>query len=751
MPKPPGHLGCRTREFLLALSVDDLRRALEEASGDELGPVLAALGVQARSAGRKVPQLLRARLRNLGHDAAHDAACFLVQPTSRFLEALLPEEEGPVDEQVLAGPLDELRRAWPVGLVRLAFEAMWFAGDLEQEQRDRLLAALDSPLGEPRPVTDDPPSSAEVVSAPSTADVRLDVPAAALDAVLGQAVARSRTNPADLAELRQALEEVVALDPQRTCAWYHYGLVVAALRQEDDATVVHALPGVARSAFFLGVLRGLADVGAGDALVAVARRARAAVEDVLSRREGASVAAAVIGAHLDDAKAAARLLGLVPVPPEGWPRLIDDVRARHDDSSVDAELLLRASEDALWRWAAASEGRGRGVEQVATSLLLQRVACRRRRGDFVGAARLLHAVDEAYFTTDTRAAAACERALVGADFAGVETLRFPRSPAEWERLAERLRPVRRHLVEAVDGNPGDPLPTLLLGMLLCSEGDTSAAATLAAAVALLRERPEAEALAREVRFHAGLARLRLLEPGTDEAAYAELAAAMAEGFEPAPGDLASAVVALEAHGSPHAGAVLAAALDVAPTAPALIALVVQEARTGGDDGCATAERIALDRKLPLSLRFELLDAALEGAGRRCDPLAAERLAGAIDDVLVRAGDSALEERFAAALAENEALRSALEPATADAMRIEVLRRVGRLDEARAIAVALFYRAAGGALRNFDARDLFDVLVELGLAPAELDDLARLLPSPPDGKEPAARLDAPVHVLFVGGN
>lgn len=758
MPKPPGHLGCRTRELLLALSVDDLRRALEEASGDELAPVLTALGVQSRTAGRKAPQLLRARLRSLGHDASHDVSCLLTQASSRFLDRLLPDEQGSVEEQLLAGPFEEFRRAWPAGLVRLTFEAMWYAGDLDQHQRDRLLAAVDEGAG--------PSTAGTSVTAPDAAPTIVDVPeevplaaASPLDAMLADIVARARSGPAEVGRLpvlRRALEEVVALDPSRPCAWYQYGLVVAALRAEAEESVVQPLPGRSRLAFVLGLLRGLVDLDARDAVLAVVRRERAAVEEVLAQPEGRTVAAAVVAAHLGVPKVAARLLALVAVPPTAWLRLVGEIgdhldAVRPGGSAVDVELLLRSLEDALWRWAATVDGRGQGLEQQATSLMLQRISCRRGRGDFVGAGRLLASVDDAYLTAETRAAAACERALVGADVAGLDTLRCPRGATEWARLVDRLQPVRRHLVEAVDADPGALLPTLLLGMLLHGEGDTSAAATLAAAVARLRERPDAAVLAREIAFQAGLARLRLLEPGTDEVAYQELAAAMAEGYAPVPDDLASAVVALEAHGSPHAGELLASALAVTPTAPALVSLVLERARTGDAAACAMAEAVAVEHQLPLSLRFELLDASLEGAGHRCDTESAERLVGAIDDVLVRAGDTALDERFAAALADNEVLRLAVDPAAADALRLEVLRRIGRIDEARAIATALFYRAAGGGLRGFDPADLFDVLVELGLDRAELDDLARLLPSPPDGKEPAARVGAPVHVLFVGGN
>lgn len=754
-----GHRGCRTRELLLALTVDDLRRALDEASGDELAPAMTALGVQSRSAGRRAPQLLRTRLRSLGHDAAHDVACFLTQPACRALEAMLPEDHGDVAAAVAAGPLQELCRTWPHGLVRLTVESMWYAGDIELDQRDRLLDLVGG-ADDSLPVADATPAGEGAAPVPvvviePTAPEASAVASSALDVLLADAVGRARSGATalgHLGHLRTALEELTALDPARTSAWYQYGLVVAALDALDDPSVVRPLPGPARSAFVLGCLRACADVDARAAAVSVTGRERSVVEDLLCRPEGEPVAGFVVLSHLDHPKAAVRFLSLAPGPFTGWRQVVDGLRARVDDLSeagdgVAAELLLRALEDALWRWSSSAEGRGLGLEQEATALLLWRVSCRRRRSDFVGAARLLASLDDAWVTADTRGRVAGERAFIGAELPGVEALRFPRGESEWARLVDRLTPVRRHLVEAVDGEPGAALPQLLLGMLLYGEGDTSAAAALSAAA----DHIDDNGLAREVRFHAALARLRLLEPGTDEGAYVDMAAALAGGYTPAAEDLVSAVVALEAHGSPHAGAFLSAALAVAPSAPGLVALVGQRARTGDADACATAERVALDRQLALSVRFELLDSALEGAGVRFDTEAAGRLAGAIEDVLVRAGDTALDERFADALAVNETLRLALDPATADALRLEVLRRIGRIEEARAIATALFYRAAGGGLRAFDPTDLFGVLVELGLAPAELDDLARLLPSPPDGEEPAARLDEPLHVLFVGGN
>lgn len=761
MPKPSGHRGCRTRELLLAFSVDDLRRVFDETSGDELAPVLGAVGVQSRSAGRKAPQLLRSRLRTLGHDACHDVACLLTQPVMRAMDALVPDDDGDLEAHLLAGPFAELCHTWPPALVRLTVETLWHIGDLDSDQRERLLALVEESPGTPAVATvsdDDERSEPPVEVAPDRPLDALDAATTALDTLLAAAIARARAGSAGLghlSSLRIALEELIALDPARPAAWYHYGLV-SAVMGDGHGDLLQPLPGLARLSFVLGHLRGLADMEATDALVRLVRRQQSAVDELLRRPEGGAVAGAVVAAHLGEPRVAARLLGLVAASFEGWQDVVRHVHRRVDTLlgtglAVEAELLLRALEDALWRWSSRSDGPGRGCEEEATAALLRRVACRRRRSDFVGAARLLATVDAGFLDTGRRASAACERAFIGAEIPGLESVRFPRGDNERARFVERLRPVGAHLADAVDADPGMVTANVLLGILLYAEGDASAAPALATAAAALADDPKWTSLAREIRFHGALARLRLLEPGTDEAAYRELAAALDEGYVPAADDLASAVVALEAHGSPHAGAFLAAALGAAPAAPALIELVAGRAQAGDEAACRTAEAVAGDQGLPLSMRFHLLDAALVGAGARRDTEAAERLAGSVDDVLLRAGDADFDARFADLLGSDETLRAALDPVAADALRLEVLRRIGRIEEARAIALALFYRAAGGGLRGFDAADLFHVLVELGLATAELDDLARLLPSPPDGGEPATGLDRPVHVLFVGGN
>jgi hypothetical protein len=128
----------------------------------------------------------------------------------------------------------------------------------------------------------------------------------------------------------------------------------------------------------------------------------------------------------------------------------------------------------------------------------------------------------------------------------------------------------------------------------------------------------------------------------------------------------------------------------------------------------------------------------------------------LEDVLVRAADSRLEARWADVLAANETLRQAIDPPRADLARVDLLRRIGRVDEARGVATALFFRAASGALRDVDPSDLLELLAAMGLEPDELERLGRALPGRDQAPTGGAGVGTPAPrdrtcVLFVGGN
>lgn len=62
---------------------------------------------------------------------------------------------------------------------------------------------------------------------------------------------------------------------------------------------------------------------------------------------------------------------------------------------MEAEIVLRALEEALWRWSAAAEGGegALGVEREAAGVAVLRAACRRSRSDFLRAGPLLEGLD----------------------------------------------------------------------------------------------------------------------------------------------------------------------------------------------------------------------------------------------------------------------------------------------------------------------------------------------------------------------
>lgn len=598
---------------------------------------------------------------------------------------------------------------------------------------------------------------------------------APLDSLLAHAVDIAEATLAtgsDLQRLTAALECVLALDPSRIDLWHHYGRVVAmwAVDTATAATIPPALP-EARLELLRGQLHTLAVRGDQDRVWEIVSAHRGEAEQVLrlntgpvgAEVSGDPVPAAILTAYLREPRQAARLLQIITGPFGSWPQFMRSARIRSSDliatgDAIEAEILLRAVEATLWEWAARPDRPGRGLEREATEVALLRAVCRRHRRDFAGALKLLEGIerDNELLDVTGRAVASRETGLAIAEVAGLGAIAFARRDAERGQLRERLARARPHLEAALEGDAGADHPhliaTVLLGLLAVYEDDDVAAADyLGAAGPVLAEQPAAGELARAVRFHAALARLRLLEPGTDEAAFHEMSAAIACGYSPADIYLLSAAEALEAHGSPHAGAFLAEAASSAPNAIGLIELLADQARRGDPVAAAAAEERAGDSRLSLATRYMLLDAVLDWAGPTNDIAAAGRLADAIDEVLIRAGDRSLDERWAESLATNEALRLALEPAHADTELLEVLRRVGRVDEARVIAKSLFFRAANGTLRGFDAGDLAGLLAELGTPEAELADLERLVHQASDSQPTHAdQLRAPVRVIFVGG-
>jgi hypothetical protein len=102
------------------------------------------------------------------------------------------------------------------------------------------------------------------------------------------------------------------------------------------------------------------------------------------------------------------------------------------------------------------------------------------------------------------------------DFGGLEAIRPPRDDTGRAALVRRVAPGRELLEATVDADPEDLWSRLLLGLLEHCEGAAEAADPLETVAARLAELGVTPHLVADLRFHAGLARLRRLE-GAGEA------------------------------------------------------------------------------------------------------------------------------------------------------------------------------------------------------------------------------------------
>jgi len=637
-----------------------------------------------------------------------------------------------------------------MGVIRLALETLWDDDKLTLEERDEFQQLLNDPqrlasmtaLVEktsevhprdgPGPIDEqaspqDKGGETSPAGGPSAHDL-----SAKLAHAIGVALA-SPTAEFDVARHLAGLEWLIDLDPGDSRVWFHYGRLLA-------SSQAGRLPGREprghgpQLAFHTGRLQGLAESGDEEAIVLFGAEKPDVVQAAV-REHSITDLPAVLHAYLRVPREAARLLPLVREPFEGWREYVHRLREEAAAMLVmgrgdDAEILLQAVEERLFRWAAMKHRDSEEMTNEAGAIMVLRAGGRRRRKDFIGALRLLRDVEIAVLDVDGRLSAEVEWAMATAEISRIEELGFP-AESERAHLCDRLGRARQHLEQALERDPVHLEANLLLGMHTYFGGDDDRAARHFGLLGdRLIERPEWQDLARAVAFHRGLARLRQLNVGTDEGAYHEMVEAIADGYVPTDDELVAGTVALEAHGSPRASDFLARSVALEPHSPAVVSLAMQHSRIGDPTAATIAEELATDTSRRLVERFELLHAALTGAEARADAAATTRLVGRIEDVVARANSRLLDEQWADLLGTGDTLRAVLDPAIADAMRIEVLRRIGRLDEARSAATALFYRAAAGTVRSLDAFDLLELLRELGLAEEELDDLARLVHDEP---------------------
>lgn len=797
------HGQCVARPLLVALTSEELSAALADMGDGELRQLFQVLGLRVppsrlRSAKHS---LVSSRLRSLPPSAAHMAALYLTAAGMSPMLDVVSSARGDADDTTLRKGVSRLCELWPYPLMKLLVTVMSEVAMVTPDEAAAVMALLDEGAGGDVPPAvrlDDedlerdgggagnvvgtgkggglpiPPRAPRVLPRPLPADhaavAWLALEAAgggtALDAVLVSAVVAAGGTASPFDDfVAPALSENLSIRPSAPGTWFLIGMAHAC--GLEGSPVEPSTPDEdLRYYRFLGAVTAL--VGSGTTkdlslMLDLLKGERPSVERIVGGAEGAHLSGRLINAVVEpDARWAAELLARCPLPFAGWEEVLGSFRRTaaallQGGDMITAELLLRSADETLSSWTIASDSAtgqlGDEMQAEAAQLCLLRVTCRRARRDFAGAARLMAELPDTQLPAPSQVSAHCERALIAAELADITQLRFPRSGRERRSMLVRLERSARHVDEVLEADPDNLVGRLLSGMrALCTDDDAAAARDLGLSEAALVGVADAEALTGGARFHSALCQLRLLEPGTDESAYRQLTSAMSEGYEPIPEWLVAAAEALDAHQSPIVAEAISLAASVSPSDPAVTSMVCVHAKRGTGAIVDLAQRLAGDRGRSLSSRFALLESALDGTSTEGDRNIVEQLVDEIDDVVVRACDPALDERWGDLLGRHEAVRLLLDPFHADLLRVDVLRRVGRIEEARELASRLFYRVAAGGVAGVDGGELLDLLGHLGAGEEELEALRPLVAGDPEAPEHLAPLvQRDLRILFVGGN
>lgn len=389
---------------------------------------------------------------------------------------------------------------------------------------------------------------------------------------------------------------------------------------------------------------------------------------------------------------------------------------------------------------------------------MERAGCQRRAGDFAGARATLGRIDHGLLTAAARTRAVEEAALAACEVASLDDLRFPRGTADRQSTRHRCSRAALEIEAAVSA--GSDLTGRVL-RAVCSvahEDPGRAVVDLGVACAALEAQPDPSprerALQARLGFELGLNELYRLEPGTAEGAVQRIDAAVAAGHRPSPRALLAVAIALDAHGSTAATAAVARVLDRVPNDPEALRLLAGLAGRRAPGAPRLAADRGRDERLPRRLRFDLLDAALTATSLGDEGLDLDRLVDDLERLVARSADADLDGRWVERLATDDALRSVLGADTLDLVRVQVLRRSGRVDDAAAVTRQLFHRALSGHVEGVDPGDLLGLLGQLGAGEEELGRLQRLLPpacSPDPSTDEAPVSAHSARVLFVGGN
>lgn len=780
----PAHV-CAAEPYLRKLSRRELAAVLSELPHPLRADCLRTAGLRPRSNAplERVANLLGARLRSLDGAAGHNVAAVLTSPAREQLLFVVGDDEDRLVEDVargLKGPL----ASWPRPLLAALFALLGELGAYPTSSRDELLELLarendqlahrpddpdDSPLALPAELV--APSSppfphVRSVSHVAPSAVHPQSETSALDTVFTEALLRGHARSAGptLEAAAQAVDELLLLDGMRPGSWRLRGLAdgLAATPLESDSPAPPT-PELAQHKL-VGLLEALLYRGRGDDIAALVRSHRREIDRHVSAWSQCEMVEPLLTALLDrDPTLARELLLVVPHPFMGWRGVIDGVlRSAARLAATDpvaAGALLRAGDDMLTAWTPElSGGDLDDVEQAAAELAVERVGCHRRSADFRGAFSLLGRIDRGALSHYSHARLLEEAALIAANVSSLESIGFPDSPPESELARRRLDRARPEIEAAVAGG-SERTGRVLRAVSSVAEGDHGpAVADLRVVCGAMAEDADLSTddrrLLAKLEFQLGLSELCLLDPGGAAAPLLRIERAMAAGHRASSSALVLVATVLDAHGSPEATTMIGRALGMSPLDASALDLLAGMARRVVPGAAALAAENGSNIRLPRRVRFELLDAALTGAGSGTEQIDLETVVDDLERLVANAADAELDQRWASRLGNDDVIRSTLGADALDLVRLSVLRRSGCVSEAASVARKLFHRSLSGHVEGVDAGDLLELLGQLGTGDDEARDLRLLLPS---AAHPAAAADAGdrqplrVLVLFVGGN
>jgi len=741
----------RARPVFVEKSLSHEKRVQMLARQPEPPDILVAVALQRMLLGRR-PHMLR-----------------------RFLDALgLPHENGKFEAKVVyrgtPPPRDRIEAAADRIFGEFDADEVRLYLDCLEAERPEFWSDLPSARAavEARRVaggaTEEVPLPVAAEMAPQTETPTLDAgrdPFTNLDHLVTDAVVASVAGGVGSLEedqVRDLVEEFVALNPGRHASYFHRGFLDV-LTGRDPSFDWPEASADRRAWYLCGVFAGLARRNDRAAIVGLAEARREEARALGSGQGPAGRAAAVAAPLLFEAflevkgpSAAAEAIqppAVAQAGPALFKRILevasDLLRALRAD---EAGLLLDRLQGAL----GVLEGFGTPPPPEDRRELRRRQAHRARLlGDLEKARALLESLLREG-PGDREAMIRADLGLVASGFRSLAEVRLPESRADLPETARTLTQGEPRFRESArvggEGGHGE----FCLGVLLLARGDLEGALpVLSRAVSEMERRPGVYApigvLAR-ARLYQARCLAATLEPGhMNHAAEKLVAGARVAGREApyivrealcdiATCDPGAATRVAEALEPVLGDALLDAAgeADLLPRLPSLRDALVRRAE---------------DEAMPPARRFDDLLALLRLGKQARDMDLARR---ALDGLEALAQAGAERERLLKALEAEEFYRPAWEPEDAALFRARALEAQGRLDEAAAVLTALAHAtlARGDRDAEGEARGLLERIRAFGAVTPDPVLVRRLEAAPAPAAE-AAPDPVRGRILFVGGN